>query len=241
VTPNDNRPTSGFAKQNAQLDVQTAQIKQQQTTVVKHAEQIKLMQTQMAALKETVCAMKPAAKICGKESKYGTTKDQPLKAIERSQSISESNQFTELNMKHSIQICLIILCVFLASCGGTSLVGIYKNADVSKDGFIEFTDDGHFTLFYKGDKPRRGTYQADIGKTPKTIDMALDITDASGNVKSVHSAGIFKVEGNKLTVKIANGTDTNALSPGDFKDSPAYFITQYERSSGPVPKGYQSE
>ncbi len=50
--------------QGAQVESQAAQIKEQSEQISAQAEQIKQQQIQLEALKETVCAMNPAAKIC---------------------------------------------------------------------------------------------------------------------------------------------------------------------------------
>lgn len=53
-------------EQTKQIEAQAAQIKAQQTLIEKQAEQFKQQQAQIEVLKQIVCAMNPAAKICGK-------------------------------------------------------------------------------------------------------------------------------------------------------------------------------
>ena len=53
-------------EQTARFEAQAKQIKEQQTNIAEQAEQIKQMQIQIEALKQIVCAMNPAAKICVK-------------------------------------------------------------------------------------------------------------------------------------------------------------------------------
>jgi hypothetical protein len=53
-------------EQTAQIETQSSQIKEQQMNIAAQAEQIKQMKTQIEALKQIVCAMNPAAGICGK-------------------------------------------------------------------------------------------------------------------------------------------------------------------------------
>jgi len=51
-------------EQNERIETQAAQIKEQQVQITLQAEQIKQQQIQLEALKQTVCAMNPAANIC---------------------------------------------------------------------------------------------------------------------------------------------------------------------------------
>jgi uncharacterized protein (TIGR03067 family) len=132
-------------------------------------------------------------------------------------------------MKHTFLISLIVLSFLLANCGRKGLVGKFKNVDPTKSD-IEFTSDGHFSLLSE-DKPfMKGTYKTDDSKSPKHIDLILDASNINPNArndaKGSPAVGIYKFEGNKLTIKFANGTDASVIYPSDFSDEPTFQIMQ---------------
>lgn len=145
-------------------------------------------------------------------------------------------------MKQILLIGLIALSLLTVNCGGNMLAGKYQRTDKTNGGYLELTNDQHFTLYFQGSPPQRGTYQTDDGKSPKQIVLAMDTektTDASDAGKGPHSTGIYQLEGAKLMIKLANGTDVNALYPADFRTEPAYVTMQYERFDGQIPANYQ--
>ncbi len=77
----------------------------------------------------------------------------------------------------------------------------------------------------------KGTYKTDDSKSPKRIDLILDANsinpNARNDAKSSPAVGIYKFEGNKLTLKFANGTDASVTYPSDFNDEPAFQIMQF--------------
>ncbi len=133
-------------------------------------------------------------------------------------------------MKKLLLISLISVFFLQISCGKNSIVGKYRNVDQSKSD-IEFTADGRFSLLSE-DKPiMSGMYKTDDSKTPKRIDLTLENITNGGSIgsndKSSPSIGIYKFEGNKLTIKFANGTNANVTYPNDFTDESGFQILQF--------------
>ena len=143
-------------------------------------------------------------------------------------------------MKHILLSFVVIVLSFLSmSCSGkNNLVGKWKMIDSSPEAFFEFTNDGHVIIMAKGDEPKYGTYATNENQTPYQIDVILNADDPNPSMRR-KAAGIYKIEGNKLVLKLANRADAANIHPSDFNaEDRAYMTKEFERFEGTIPTEY---
>lgn len=93
---------------------------------------------------------------------------------------------------------------------------------------IEFTKDNHVIFTSEGKSFMSGTFQTDDSQSPKHLVMTMDAKyKRAGDTSEITPAiGIYKFEGNRLTIKMANGTDAEADYPKDFNEDPAFAVQE---------------
>ncbi len=121
-------------------------------------------------------------------------------------------------------VCLLGLTAFTAGAdpaankieGTWNLTGVISKgekapaAEIAKAMGVAVFKDGKYSLSTGGKQMEAGTYKADASKTPATIDVVI----TEGKDKDKTQLGIFKIDGDKLTIAMS--------SPGS-KDRPKSF------------------
>jgi uncharacterized protein (TIGR03067 family) len=94
---------------------------------------------------------------------------------------------------------------------------------VAKLNLIAVFKDGKYTITIQGKQLEAGTYKIDGSKKPATIDMAVQ----EGKDKGKSQIGIYKLEGDNLTLVLANAGIKER--PKSFDGAPQVEVSVFKR------------